>query len=228
MLITPGNHCFNSPKGLVVLEGVNGAGKSTLQKKLVSYLRDKGIAALSTFEPGDSPIGKHLRQILLEHKEEALSPYAEVFLFSADRREHVEKVLRPALRQKRFILCDRYFYSTMAFQGYGRRLDLEKVDQICRIAVDNLFPDLVVLLDLDPDQGLLRNRRCAELQGESQDAFEEEELAFHARLRDGFLEMARHRPEPFLVIDAAKGVEQVFLEAKAAVDGLLDAIAGNQ
>lgn len=222
MLIDIEQISFKSPRGFIVLEGVNGAGKSSLQDKLENYAAARGAKVLKTFEPGATPAGKLLRKILLEAKQQPLHPMAEVFLFCADRSEHAAKVIAPALQQGQLVISDRYYYSTMAFQGYGRELDLKLLLNLNLTAIAGLLPDLVILLDLDPQEGLQRNSGKASLpQRGAGDAFEQENLAFHRRLRQGFLEMAKSLPEPFLVIDAAQSAQTVFETAKQAVDRLL-------
>jgi len=219
------NVSFKSPRGFVVLEGVNGAGKTSLQLEVVKYLEIQGLTPLSTFEPGATEAGQALRKILLQGKRQPLAPMSEVFLFCADRCEHVAAVIEPALRQKRFVVSDRYYYSTIAFQGYGRKLDIKVLESLNMTAISGLLPDLVVLLDLDPIEGLRRNRlKAGTAKDNTGDAFEQEELAFHERLRQGFLDIARTYKEPFLVIDAGQKPEQVFLETKAVLDKLIAAL----
>ncbi len=229
MLVDLQNLSFRNPRGFVVLDGVNGAGKGTLMQSLCAYLSDNKVSFISTFEPGATPLGKNLRKILLESKEEKPCPEAELFLFAADRRQHVAQVIEPALQKNVLVISDRYYYSTTAFQGYGRKLDLEKVEKVNELAHSGTKPDLVILLDLDPREGLKRTKKrnssCAEI---SEDSFEKEEIAFHERLRCGFLEMAKSYSEPFLMINAALPREQVFETAKAALNALLNALKAKE
>jgi len=192
------------PPRFVVLEGVNGAGKSTLQRSLREHLVAHGEEVVTTYEPGATPLGTKLRELLLGSAAPARDPLTELLLFTADRAEHVRSVIRPALARKARVLCDRYFYSTLAFQGYGRGVDRALIEQLTTIAVGDTIPDLVILLNLDPVEGLKRT------QGRSgSDSFEREALAFHERLHSGFLALAKERAERFLVVDAARSPQDV-------------------
>ena len=222
MKINPETFRFKNPRGFIVLEGVNGAGKSTLQRKLVEQARNAGREAVATFEPGSTDLGKQLRKALLENESGKLEPMSELFLFCADRHEHVRKVIEPALASSQVVVCDRFHYSTTAFQGYGRGLDLRDIAKLTKLAVGNLVPDLVILLDLDPLEGLKRNAHRVGTPGK--DSFEAEELDFHKRLRQGFLETADRVPEPFLIVNAAQAPEQVFDTVVPVFEKLLGAL----
>lgn len=226
MLISS-SHSFTSPKGFIVLEGINGAGKTTLQNRLADYLEKKNFQVVKTREPGGSPqLGKPVRALLLETQEHKISSLAELFLFSADRADHVEKVIQPALAQKKIVLCDRFFYSSIAFQGYGRGIDRTLIEHVSEIAVAKQFADLVLLLDLDPDVGLARSAGREKSAGSAaqQDNFEQEPAAFQKRIREGFLALAKERPEPFLVLNAAAGPDEIFNQAKVVIDKFLQAL----
>ena len=195
---------------MIVLEGVNGAGKSSLQKRIGQYLEAEGHPALLSREPGAGSFGQTIRQILLSEDKKPSCDLAELFLFNADRAEHVHAMLKPALADKQPVILDRYFYSTLAFQGYGREIALDQVEPVCNLAIQGLLPDLVILLDLDPEIGLQRNRADNDAQETAEeDQFEQEALAFHTRLRHGFLELAETRPEAFLVVDAAQPPDDI-------------------
>lgn len=208
---------FSNSRGFVVIEGVNGAGKSTLLSHLERVLVESQIPTLITRQPGGTALGKLLRSVLLESEGAARTPLAELFLFAADRAQHVSEVILPALRAGKLVLCDRYSFSTEAFQGYGRELDLDGVRQVNEIAVQGCYPDVVILLDMDPAAGLKRNAS----EPREHDSFEDEELSFHTRLRRGFLQMAEDLPIPFLVIDATQTREKVAQQATAVVQKLL-------
>ena len=222
MLINNAYSDFASPQGFIVVDGVNGAGKGTLLGKLVPYLESKNKKVVLTREPGGTELGIQLRALLLEERAGKLAPITEVMLFAADRAEHVATKIRPALAGGAVVLSDRYRYSTAAFQGYGRGLDLEKINQINTIAIDGMVPDLVLLLDLSPEDGLKRLRGRKQISTasgeEERDTFEREELAFHQRLRSGFLRMAEEFPEPFLKVDAAQTPEQIFQFVRPLID----------
>lgn len=211
---------LSGPPKFIVFEGVNGAGKSTLIDSLAQHLTHAGASVVRTFEPGATDLGKRIRPLILEAPKGSVSELAELFLFSADRNQHVEKVIRPAIYQGNTILCDRYFYSTLAFQGYGRGLPMDIITEVSNSAIAGVVPDLVVLLDLDPEEGLRRIRfsQCSVTStfskdgGHPKDGFEDEEISFHNRIRSGFLNIAADRPEPFIVLDATRHPKELFEE----------------
>lgn len=202
MLITP-DFIPTSFNRFIVIEGLNGSGKSTLIKAIAPKLEALDKRVLETREPGGSRLGLKLREILLSNSRDRPSKLSELFLFAADRAEHVESVLQPALAENKIVLCDRYFYSTIAFQGFGRNLPLDIVEATCDLAIQNLLPDLVIMLDIEPELGLRRNSEKAD------DAFETEQVEFHDRVRKGFLSLAEQRKEAFLVLDASKSPEHI-------------------
>lgn len=220
MLVAKDSFELVSPRGFLVLEGVNGAGKTTLQERLARRAEARQLVARCTREPGATALGAQLRSILLD-SEEKVSPLAEMFLFAANRAEHVEKLIRPALARNEIVLCDRFLYSSLAFQGYGRGIDLEMLSEVNRRAVDGLYPDFVLLLDLPPGDGLARSGGRA---GGQRDSFEEEDAPFHERIRQGFLRLAEERPEPFVVLDASRSADEVFEAALPYFDRWLDAL----
>jgi dTMP kinase len=220
MIIEP-SFTPSQPRGFLVVDGVNGAGKSTLIQRIVALLESKGRLVQKSREPGGTPLGLSLRKLLLESKELAISSSAELFLFAADRAEHIAKVIEPALHRGEIVISDRYHYSTAAFQGYGRGLPMERVNAVTEIAAGGCPPDLVLLLDLDPAEGLRRTRGRTE---NGLDAFEDEELEFHQRIRAGFLDQARKRPEPFLIVDATKSPDEIFSTVTPLLDRWLAAL----
>ncbi len=177
-------------------------------------LRKAGHPVCDTREPGGTPLGVELRKLLLEWTGERKSDRAELLLFAADRAEHVDKVIRPALSGGKWVLCDRFVYSTITFQGHGRGIRRDWIDHANELAVQGTYPDLVILLDLDPVEAL---KRVAARTGNGKDAFEDEELSFHARIRDGFLECADTSKIPFLVLDATKTPDELVALASAAL-----------
>ena len=178
----------------VVFEGVEGSGKSTQSKALHLRLAKAGCPVTLLHEPGGTPAGERVRQWLKGNDE--TTPLAELFLFSAARTSLVETVIRPALKRGKTVVCDRYTDSTLAYQGYGRGLDIETARRVNAVATAGLVPELVVLLDLDPEQGLSRKA------GTPPDRFERERTDFHQRVRQGFLELAQEEPQRWLVLDA--------------------------
>jgi dTMP kinase len=196
----------------ISIEGPDGAGKSTLAKGLRDELQKLGRDCILTREPGDGPIGPQIRAILLEGAD--VDPWTEVFLFLADRRQHVEGLIRPALEQGKWVICDRYADSTIVYQGYGRDLDVGLLKKLNKIATAGLIPDKTLLVDLDPEVAL--NRITAE---RGANRLDQEPLEFHRRVREGFLAEARLNPDRFVVLDGEQSPE-------ALVQNALDALAG--
>ncbi len=211
----------------VTLEGIEGSGKSTLQRSVQQSLQDLGYPVLCTREPGATTLGAKIRSLLLEPNLEPISSQAELLLFSADRAEHVAKVLRPSLSEGKLVLCDRYIHSTIAYQGYGRGLSLESLRAPIEFASDGLLPDLVLVLDLDPKLGLGRAKSRAQTRLSGEDSewtrFEEEELAFHTKVRNGFLELAKSNADTFVVLDATQTPEALTEQALDCITARLDA-----
>ena len=199
----------------ITFEGIEGCGKSTQCARLKTLLeRDRPEAVLLSREPGGSRLGQHLRTILLDPAQTALSSEAELFLYLADRAQHVSQVIRPALDRGGLVIIDRFSDSTLAYQGYGRGLDLDALKQANTLAVQGLSPDFTVLIDCPPEIGLARARTRNEEQllSEREGRFEAETLDFHHRVRQGFLTLAAHEPERFLILDGEEDPERVFGE----------------
>lgn len=197
---------------LITLEGVEGCGKSTHLRLLSEWLKERGVAHLLTREPGGTAIGAQVRAILLNRQGEELDPWSELLLYIADRRQHVVRLLQPALSRGELVLCDRFADATVAYQGWGRGLDLEMVKRLNRLATGGLKPDLTLLFDCPPEEGLARARHRVQglLPGVSpEDRFEREELDFHRRVRQGYLALAAEEPGRFRVIDGAPGIDEV-------------------
>jgi dTMP kinase len=189
---------------LISFEGGEGAGKTTLIQRLSQELKSRGKDVLLTRAPGGTEVGNLIRDILLHHKE--ISSRSELFLFLADRAEHVQEVILPALKQNKVILCDRYNDSTVAYQGAGRGLGEEWIAKLALFATQNVEPDLTLYLDVDPKEGLKR------LNG-SKDRIEAEALTFHQKIRGAYLSIAKKEPKRFHVLDASKLPDEVFKEA---------------
>ncbi len=211
----------------IVIEGIEGSGKSTLIKFLEKKFNERTKEVLCTREPGGSKLGEKIRPLLLSLKEEKLSPKAELLLFLADRAEHVEKIIRPSLEKNTVVLCDRYIYSTMAYQGYARGLDLDFLTTCNDFATSKLVPDLVILLDLDVETGLARARGRNSAEASDEGKFEAEERDFHEKVRQGFLTMlatdkARH-DKKVLILDASKKADDIQHEAWDYIESLLRA-----
>jgi dTMP kinase len=180
----------------ITFEGGEGCGKSTQSRLLLKKLEQQNIPVVLTHEPGGTALGNEVRKALKRKRSSFISPQAELFLFAASRAQLLAEVIRPALQEGKVVICDRFSYSTIVYQGYGRGLDLSIVERVNNIATQNLKPDLAILLNISPEQGLARKRSL-------KDRFELEDLSFHRRIREGYLKMAAAEPDRWLVIDAS-------------------------
>ncbi len=190
----------------ITLEGLEGSGKTTQQKYIIDDLKERGYDVLLTREPGATRLGKKIRQLLLDPEWSEMTPRAEILLFAADRAQHVEEIVKPALKDGKIVISDRYFDSNLAYQGYGRGLDIEIVRKINLWAVDYLKPDLTFFLDLPVEVGLARAR--AQTVDKLGDRLEREEFKFYKQIRAGYLELAKES-ERFRVIDANRSIKEV-------------------
>ena len=185
----------------VCFEGSEGAGKSTQARALAEALRCDGYRTLLTFEPGDTTVGKELRRIVLDPATGELSHRTEVLLYAADKAEHVDTVVMPALQRGEVVITDRYVDSLLAYQGGGRILELAEVEHVARWATADLRPHLTVVLDVEPEHGLSRFDGRDRIEGESPD--------FFRRAREAFLLLAGADPDHYLVVDAARPVDEI-------------------
>lgn len=197
----------------ITFEGGDGAGKSSLIIGLHAALIEKGYEVMQTRAPGGTEPGKVMRELLL-HPSEPVVEKAELFLFLADRAHHVQKVIRPALVEGKVVLCDRYNDSTIAYQGGARGFGIQRVEELCAFATDDLSPNLTIYLDIDPEIGL---QRVKEATGRK-DQIEAADVAIHQKIRDSFLDIGRKNPTRFQIIDGAKSKEEVFQEALRLID----------
>jgi dTMP kinase len=195
----------------ITLEGIEGSGKTTQIQTMAQWLKAVGRDCLATREPGGTSIGGQIRSVLLDPDNADLAPSAELLLYVADRVQHLETVVRPALAAGKVVICDRYFDATMVYQGYARGLNREMIHQFHQLACKGLMPDLTLLLDLDPEAGLARawRRIHSDSAHVTESRFENEKLLFHQRVRDGYLDLARREPRRFAVIDAAVDPQSV-------------------
>jgi dTMP kinase len=198
----------------LTVEGVEGAGKSTFIGLLENELTKRGISFLRTREPGGCALGRQIRPLLLDAAQK-VDARAELFLFLADRAQHVADTIRPALESGQWVICDRYADSTIAYQGYGRGMDVELLQSLNDCATGGLWPDITFLLDLPAEVGLGRAlaRNGREGLTQSEGRFEAEALAFHQRIREGFLARAARWPERFRVLDASLPPEGIVEQA---------------
>ena len=209
------------PGFFITLEGPDGSGKSTQTNLLGSALATAGFACTVTREPGGTRLGEAVREILLHSADLAFGPVADALLFSAARAQHVTEVIGPALARGDVVVCDRFLDSTLVYQGYGAGLSLESLRELGRFAVGDLAPDMTVLVDLPVDLGLGRKT------GIEVTRFEDRhDIAFHRRVREGFLALARSEPGRFAVVDGSRPVEAVAGDVLAAVLPRLERWAG--
>ena len=194
----------------ITFEGIEGSGKTTQIKLLVPVLQAKGYDCVFTREPGATEIGEKIRAILLDASHTAILPLTELLLYEADRAQHVHEVIKPALAANKVVVADRFFDATIVYQGYARGFDLELIQQIHRIVLGELTPDLTIILDLPVHAGLERAwERINSRSDLPEDRFEKEDIAFHEKVRQGYLTLAGNEPKRFQVIDASRDAEAV-------------------
>jgi dTMP kinase len=203
----------------ITFEGGDGTGKSTQIRALENYLVHRGFSCVATREPGGTALGKLIRKVLLEVGGHEIASSTELFMYLADRAQHVNEVILPAIEAGKIVLCDRFTDSTMAYQGFGRGIELRLLRQVNDIADQGLRPDLTFLFDCPARVGLARTTRRQDETGSRQgDRFEREKIEFHDKVRTGFLEMARAEPQRFRIIDATQPIEEVTLAMKKIID----------
>jgi dTMP kinase len=205
----------------ITFEGPEGSGKSTQLRLLAERLRKHGRQVLETAEPGGTRIGLQIRRILLDPDNRELCPTAELLLMFAARAQNVDQWILPALSQGHTVLCDRFTDSTLVYQGVGRGLGAEVVYDLDRIACRGLVPDLTLVIDIDVESGLARARLRNERENDRETRIEEQELGFHARVRDGYRRLAEDEPKRVRLIDGAPAVEAVATEVWSQVEPLL-------
>ncbi|MFZ0614213.1 MAG: dTMP kinase [Desulfobacterales bacterium] len=208
----------------ITLEGVEGSGKSTQLAGIEAFLKKRGRSVVVSREPGGTDIGQKIRSILLNPENRAMAPLTELFLYEADRAEHVRKVIGPALAAGQAVVCDRFSDATVVYQGYARGLDLAQIRCIHRFILGDIRPDMTLLLDLPPEVGLARAWAQLEQGDRSgiESRFEKEALDFHRRIRAGYLDLARQEPERFCTIDAAQAAAAVRGAIEAAIERLME------
>ena len=200
----------------ISFEGIDGVGKSTQIALLEEHLNKLGRKTLRTLEPGGTELGVEIRHLLLHRKGE-VAPRAEALLYAADRAHHVATKVRPALEAGTDVLIDRYLDSSVAYQGAGRELDATEIRNLSLFAVQGLLPNLTILLDLEANAALSRRDKT----GQEPDRLEREKVEFFEAVRQGYLTLAAAEPNRFFVVDAAQSVEQMAVQIRARVDGLL-------
>jgi dTMP kinase len=187
----------------ITFEGGEGSGKSSQTRALYRTLNRLDIPAILIHEPGSTPLGERLTRLLKWGRSTSISPLTELMLFNASRAQLLDEIVRPALKAARVVICDRYTDSSVAYQGYGRGVDIGTIKDINKMATGALKPDLTVLLDISPEQGFARKT------GQEPDRFEQEDREFHLRVRNGYLKLAEEEPGRWLVIDADLSKERI-------------------
>jgi dTMP kinase len=205
----------------ITFEGIEGCGKTTQIGLLTSYLKRIQRPFLLTREPGGTEVGERIRRILLSSENAGIEPMAELFLYAAARIQHFHQVISPSLHEGNVVLCDRFADATLAYQGYGRGLDLAWIEKIHARTVENVMPDLTFLLDVLVEEGLRRALKRMEKHTDKEDRFEREALDFHQRVRDGYLALARREPERIIVLDGMKDEETIHHEIVSHLSGKL-------
>jgi dTMP kinase len=197
----------------ITFEGGEGAGKSTQLRLLAEALRATGRAVVTTREPGGSPGAEHIRRLLVEGEVDRWDATTEALLHTAARRDHLAKTVWPALEQGGWVICDRFADSTLAYQGYGHGVDIAVLEGLYTLAIGDFAPDLTLILDLPVEEGLKR----ASERGGAEDRYERMDIAFHRRLRQGFLDIVHANPARCVVIDATRSPDEVQAAVMAAV-----------
>ncbi len=205
------------PGIFITLEGPEGSGKSTQARRLSNYLAKKGFRVFTSQEPGGTKIGLKIRKILLSPTSKGMEAMAELFLYLAIRAQHVEEVIRPALREGKVVISDRFLDATVAYQSDGRGLDRDLVNKLNDLVTNELRPDLTILLDIEIPQGMERARR----KGRG-DRIEQEKTEFHQRVRAGYLRLSREEPERIKKIKVEDSIEKIQTKVRQYVDELLE------
>lgn len=208
----------------ITFEGIEGCGKTTQIKMGGKYLSNKNIPFIITEEPGGTPLGLKIREILLNKHSFEICAESEVFLFSAARAQHVKDVILPALKEKKVVLCDRFSDATIAYQGFGRGLNINFIQQINETSTGQLKPDMTLLFDTPVEVGLKRaTDRISRLKAVSrEDRFEREEIEFHKKVKEGYLSLAGSEPERFRIIDGTKNILEVHREVCSQISTLIN------
>ena len=196
----------------ITFEGIDFCGKTTQAKKLASYLREKGYDVVLIREPGGERISEKIRKILLSEKNAEITSMTELLLYIASRAQLTQRVILPSLKEKKIVICDRYSDSSLAYQGYGRGLNISWVEFLNKISTSGLAPHLTILVDVPVNMGLKRKSK------KSKDRIETEKKNFYQKVRKGYLESAKKRKKRYVVIDGRKGIEQTWQKVKSAID----------
>lgn len=199
----------------ITLEGPEGSGKTTAVEAAVKELEARGYQIVRTREPGGTPIAEQIRNVILDKENTKMDPRTEALLYAASRRQHLVEKVWPALKEGKIVICDRYLDSSLAYQGGARGLGIDNILNVNMFATDNTFPDLTLLFDITPEEGL---KRIAANASREVNRLDLEKLDFHHKVRNTFLELAKRYPERYVIIDASKSREEV---AKATLEAIL-------
>ena len=210
------------PGRFITFEGIEGSGKTTQIQLLSEHLEERGIEHILTREPGGTPIGDQVRRLVLNPSYTDMTPACELLLYAAARAQHLDQVIRPALLENRLVLCDRYVDATLAYQGYGRGLTLDLIRRLHALDVLALRPSATLLFDVDARFALERARDRDQSRSEDESRFEQENLAVHERVRAGYLDLARHEPRRFKIVDARGTRDEVQVRVRAIVEPILE------
>lgn len=199
---------------LITFEGIDYSGKTTQAKKLVSHLRRKGYKVILLREPGGEKVSESIRQVLLSSKNIGMNPLTELLLYIASRAQLVSKIILPALKQGKIVICDRFYDSSLAYQGYGRGLDKKMIEYLNKISTLGIKPDLTILVDIPIEIFVKRIRK----NNKKKDRIEKEKIDFYKKVRDGYLKIARREKKRFRVIDGSEEIVKVWEKVKTAID----------
>jgi dTMP kinase len=200
----------------ISFEGIEGTGKSTQAGLLAEYMKGKGLGVTLTAEPGGTPISLKIRELLLSHESSGMDPLTELLLYNASRVQHIREIITPALLRGDVVITDRFSDSTMAYQGYGRGLDPKLIDSLDFIATGRLRPHLTILLDIEVETGLQRNRNI-----QKSDRLELEDVSFHEKVRKGFISIAAKERDRIKLLDCSGDIEAVHKEVVGVVETFL-------
>ena len=201
----------------ISLEGIEGTGKSTQAKLLSDYLKEKGFDVVLTEEPGGTQIGLRIRELLLSVEHKGMTAVTELLLYNASRSQHIREIIVPAISSGAIVITDRFTDSTIAYQGFGRGIDLSLINSIDLIATERLRPDITILLDLDAEVGLKRNKGINKT-----DRLELEDLEFHQRVRNGYHNLAEKEPERIKLIDASAGIQEIHSRISSIITNFIN------
>ena len=190
---------------LITFEGGEGSGKSTQSQILYDTLIEKGFEVTKTREPGGTKFAEIIREILVQGDSNKIDNISELFLFAAARTDHVQKVIKKSLKDNKIVICDRFIDSTLAYQGYAGNLDLDIVKEVNKISIGEIYPDITFIFDIDPTQGIER----ALEESNKETRFEEKDIMYHKKIRDGYLSIARDNAQRCVVINGADDIEQI-------------------